>query len=105
MSSSVYQGHDRHQGAGVVPLERPPHSLEAGDVLVPPLAAELRDLLGGPHVGPDGVPERRGGHGLRAETESSMVSWREAGEPMRVSGGGGGWAAHAACRRAAATGT
>ena len=60
--------HDPHQGAGLVPRERPPHSLESGDVLVPPLEAEQRDLPGGPEVGPQGVPDGRGGHGLRAES-------------------------------------
>ena len=50
------------------PSERPPHSLEAGDVFVPAREAEQRDVPGGPQVGPQGVPDRRGGHGLRAES-------------------------------------
>ena len=71
--------HHRHQGASLVPRKRPPHCLEAGVILVAALEAEQRASL---------TAEVFMVSGLRPET--SMVSWREAGEPTRVSGGGRG---------------
>ena len=96
--------HHRHHRAGLVPRECAPHCLEGGDVLAPTLVVVLRDTLGGPQVGPQGVAIRSGRHGVRVETGYLDDSWGQAGEAICASGGGRGGAAYAALQGAAAMG-